>query len=79
MDANKSIFTGIDTILVNLDELAIEKNAWFDPYYVMPISKLPVLRYLSLKGCSQMQAFIPYGSIAGRHGFKQLEVLYLIW
>ncbi|XP_075147948.1 uncharacterized protein LOC142221944 [Haematobia irritans] len=75
VDANKSIFTGIDTILINLDELAIEKNGWFDPYYVMPISKLPKLKYLSLKGCTQMQEFIPYGSIAGRHGFKQLEVL----
>ncbi|KAI8130923.1 hypothetical protein FF38_04983 [Lucilia cuprina] len=73
--SNKSLFTGIDTILVNLEELAIENNSWFDPYYVMPLSKLPVLRYLSLKGCWLMQEFIPYGSIAARHGFKQLEVL----
>lgn len=72
--SNKSLFTGIDTILVNLEELAIENNSWFDPYYVMPLSKLPLLRYLSLKGCWQMQEFIPYGSIAARHGFKQLEV-----
>lgn len=74
VDASRSVFAGIDTILTNLEELAIETNAWFDPYYVMPIAKLPVLKYLSLRGCSQMQEFIPYGSIAGRHGFKQLEV-----
>ncbi|TMW48778.1 hypothetical protein DOY81_006156 [Sarcophaga bullata] len=73
--SNKSLFTGIDTILVNLEELAIENNSWFDPYYIMPISKLPILRNLSLKGCWQMQEFIPYGSIAARHGFKQLEIL----
>ncbi|XP_065371901.1 uncharacterized protein LOC135963839 [Calliphora vicina] len=73
--SNKSLFTGIDTILVNLEELAIENNSWFDPYYVMPLSKLPLLRYLSLKGCWLMQEFIPYGSIAARHGFKQLEIL----
>ncbi|KAM7359367.1 uncharacterized protein ACRADG_009077 isoform 1-T2 [Cochliomyia hominivorax] len=72
---SKSLFTGIDTHLFNLEELAIENNSWFDPYYVMPLSKLPKLRYLSLKGCSEMQEFIPYGSIAARHGFKQLEVL----
>ncbi|GBP16775.1 hypothetical protein EVAR_68685_1 [Eumeta japonica] len=69
------LLLGIDTILVNLEELAIEFNAWFDPYYVMALSKLPLLRYLSLRGCWQMQEFIPYGSIAARHGFKQLEIL----
>lgn len=78
VDGHKALFSGIDTILINLQELAIENNSWFDPYYVMPISKLPALRYLSLRGCRRMQEFIPYGSIAARHGFELLEVRNII-
>lgn len=40
----------------------------------MALSKVPHLRYLSLKGCANMKDSVPYASIATRFGFKKLEV-----
>ncbi|KAM8703348.1 hypothetical protein ACLKA7_008036 [Drosophila subpalustris] len=74
-DHVKSIFHTIDKQLVNLEDLSIEDNNWFEPYYIMALSKLPSLRRLSLKGCQLMGKFVPYGSMAARFGFQKLEVL----
>ncbi|XP_036323487.1 uncharacterized protein LOC118737224 [Rhagoletis pomonella] len=71
----QTIFSGIHTHLVHLEELGIEYSSWFEPYYIMMISKIPSLRWLSLKGCSRLGDFIPYGSMAARFGFKKLEYL----
>lgn len=71
----QTIFSGIHTHLVNLEELGIEFCSWFEPYYIMMISKIPSLRWLSLKGCPRLGDFIPYGSMAARFGFKKLEYL----
>uniref|UniRef100_A0A1A9WBZ6 F-box domain-containing protein n=1 Tax=Glossina brevipalpis TaxID=37001 RepID=A0A1A9WBZ6_9MUSC len=46
-----SWLSGIHTHLVNLQELRIEYSTWFEPHDIMPISKLPVLHTLSLRGC----------------------------
>ncbi|KAH8383839.1 hypothetical protein KR009_010851, partial [Drosophila setifemur] len=72
---NKSIFHTIETHLVDLEDLSIEDNSWFEPYYIMALSKLPSLRRLSLKGCQMLCKFVPYGSMAARFGFLKLEVL----
>ncbi|KAH8310238.1 hypothetical protein KR044_000159, partial [Drosophila immigrans] len=74
-DHVKSIFHTIDKHLVVLEDLSIEDNNWFEPYYIMALSKLPALRRLSLKGCQMMCKFVPYGSMAARFGFTNLEVL----
>ncbi|XP_014093042.3 uncharacterized protein [Bactrocera oleae] len=71
----QTVFSGIHTHLVNLEELGIEFCSWFEPYYIMMISKIPSLRWLSLKGCPRLGDFIPYGSMAARFGFKKLEYL----
>lgn len=57
-----------------LQDLSVEDNDWFEPYYIMALSKLPSLRRLSLKGCRMMCKFVPYGSMAARFGFQKLEV-----
>ncbi|XP_004533599.1 uncharacterized protein LOC101456357 [Ceratitis capitata] len=74
-EEEQSIFAGIHTHLVNLEELGIEFSDWFEPYYIMMISKMPLLRWLSLKGCPRLGDFIPYGSMAARFGFKKLAYL----
>ncbi|KAH8406507.1 hypothetical protein KR215_003511, partial [Drosophila sulfurigaster] len=74
-DHVKSIFHTIEKHLVVLEDLSIEDNNWFEPYYIMALSKLPALRRLSLKGCQMMCKFVPYGSMAARFGFSKLEVL----
>uniref|UniRef100_A0A182SJT2 Uncharacterized protein n=1 Tax=Anopheles maculatus TaxID=74869 RepID=A0A182SJT2_9DIPT len=61
--------------LVRLEELTIEYCAWFDTHDFMVLSKLPNLRYLSLKGCANIKDSVPYASLATRFGFKKLEVL----
>ncbi|XP_054726818.1 uncharacterized protein LOC129236450 [Anastrepha obliqua] len=71
----QTIFCGIHTHLVHLEELGIEFSNWFEPYYIMMISKIPSLRWLSLKGSPRLGDFIPYGSMAARFGFKKLEYL----
>ncbi|KAH8361785.1 hypothetical protein KR200_010322, partial [Drosophila serrata] len=71
----KSIFHTIELQLVDLEDLSIEDNNWFEPYYIMALSKLPSLRRLSLKGCQMLCKFVPYGSMAARFGFHKLEVL----
>ncbi|XP_043651795.1 uncharacterized protein LOC122619123 [Drosophila teissieri] len=74
-NSNKSIFHSIELHLVDLEDLSIEDNSWFEPYYIMGLSKLPSLRRLSLKGCQTLCMFVPYGSMAARFGFKKLESL----
>ncbi|XP_030246989.1 uncharacterized protein LOC108649502 [Drosophila navojoa] len=74
-DHVKSIFHTIEKQLIHLEDLSIEDNNWFEPYYIMALSKLPSLRRLSLKGCQMMCKFVPYGSMAARFGFQNLEVL----
>ncbi|ALC47483.1 CG5003 [Drosophila busckii] len=74
-DHVKSIFHTIEKQLVDLEDLSIEDNNWFEPYYIMALSKLPSLRRLSLKGCQMMCKFVPYGSMAARFGFQKLEAL----
>ncbi|XP_034484673.1 uncharacterized protein LOC117789692 isoform X2 [Drosophila innubila] len=74
-DHVKSIFHTIEKQLINLEDLSIEDNSWFEPYYIMALSKLPSLRRLSLKGCQSLCKFVPYGSMAARFGFQKLEVL----
>ncbi|XP_017114532.1 uncharacterized protein LOC108137383 [Drosophila elegans] len=71
----KSIFHTIEMHLVDLEDLSIEDNNWFEPYYIMALSKLPSLRRLSLKGCQTLCKFVPYGSMAARFGFQKLEAL----
>ncbi|XP_016952806.1 uncharacterized protein LOC108026395 [Drosophila biarmipes] len=71
----KSIFHSIEVHLVELEDLSIEDNTWFEPYYIMGLSKLPSLRRLSLKGCQMLCKFVPYGSMAARFGFQKLESL----
>ncbi|XP_030370031.1 uncharacterized protein LOC115620767 isoform X2 [Scaptodrosophila lebanonensis] len=74
-DHTQSIFNMIERQLLVLEDLSIEDNNWFEPYYIMALSKLPSLRRLSLKGCQMMCKFVPYGSMAARFGFQKLEVL----
>ncbi|XP_058128594.1 uncharacterized protein LOC131292870 [Anopheles ziemanni] len=61
--------------LVHLEELSIEYCTWFDTHDFMVLSKLPNLRYLSLKGCANLKDSVPYASLATRYGFRKLEVL----
>ncbi|XP_065087572.1 uncharacterized protein LOC135709230 isoform X2 [Ochlerotatus camptorhynchus] len=65
----------IDRTLQKLEELTIEYCSWFDTHDFMALSKVPHLRYLSLRGCANMKDSVPYASIATRFGFKKLEVL----
>ncbi|XP_053683235.1 uncharacterized protein LOC128733577 [Sabethes cyaneus] len=65
----------IDRTLQKLEELTIEYCSWFDTHDFMVLSKVPHLRYLSLKGCANMKDSVPYASIATRFGFKKLEIL----
>ncbi|XP_058466680.1 uncharacterized protein LOC131439547 [Malaya genurostris] len=65
----------IDRTLQKLEELTIEYCSWFDTHDFMALSKVPHLRYLSLKGCANMKDSVPYASIATRFGFKKLEIL----
>ncbi|XP_033163168.1 uncharacterized protein LOC117142952 [Drosophila mauritiana] len=74
-DTPKSIFYSIELHLLDLEDLSIEDNSWFEPYYIMGLSKLPSLRRLSLKGCQALCKFVPYGSMAARFGFQKLESL----
>lgn len=41
----------------------------------MVFSKLPKLKYLSLRGCTNLKDCVPYCSVSARFGFKCLEVL----
>ncbi|KFB38117.1 AGAP004683-PA-like protein [Anopheles sinensis] len=61
--------------LIQLEELSIEYCTWFDTHDLMVLSKLPNLRYLSLKGCANLKDSVPYASLATRFGFRKLEVL----
>ncbi|XP_021710598.1 uncharacterized protein LOC5575275 isoform X2 [Aedes aegypti] len=65
----------IDRTLQKLEELTIEYCSWFDTHDFMALSKVPHLRYLSLRGCANMKDSVPYASIATRFGFKKLQVL----
>ncbi|XP_055627398.1 uncharacterized protein LOC129769286 [Toxorhynchites rutilus septentrionalis] len=65
----------IDRTLQRLEELTIEYCSWFETHDFMALSKVPHLRYLSLKGCANMKDSVPYASIATRFGFKKLEIL----
>ncbi|XP_055598042.1 uncharacterized protein LOC129747727 [Uranotaenia lowii] len=65
----------IDRTLQKLEELTIEYCSWFDTHDFMALSKVPYLRYLSLKGCANMKDSVPYASIATRFGFRKLETL----
>lgn len=58
----------------HFQELRIEYVSWFDPVDIMPISKLPLLRKLSLRGCNNFFDIVVYASIAAVHGFPGLEV-----
>uniref|UniRef100_A0A182N8D4 F-box domain-containing protein n=1 Tax=Anopheles dirus TaxID=7168 RepID=A0A182N8D4_9DIPT len=71
----RSILSNIYKHLVRLEELTIEYCAWFDTHDLLVLSKLPNLRYLSLKGCVNIKDSVPYASLATRFGFKKLEVL----
>lgn len=61
--------------LVHLQKLSIEYCTWFDTHDFMVLSKLPNLKYLSLKGCANLKDSVPYASLATRYGFRKLEVL----
>uniref|UniRef100_A0A182QU68 F-box domain-containing protein n=1 Tax=Anopheles farauti TaxID=69004 RepID=A0A182QU68_9DIPT len=71
----RSILSNIYKHLVRLEELTIEYCAWFDTHDLLVLSKLPNLRYLSLRGCANIKECVPYASLATRFGFKKLEVL----
>ncbi|XP_050071897.1 uncharacterized protein LOC126559766 [Anopheles maculipalpis] len=71
----RSFLSNMYKHLVRLEELTIEYCAWFDTHDFMVLSKLPNLRYLSLKGCANIKDSVPYASLATRFGFKKLEVL----
>uniref|UniRef100_A0A182W7Z6 F-box domain-containing protein n=1 Tax=Anopheles minimus TaxID=112268 RepID=A0A182W7Z6_9DIPT len=71
----RSFLSNMYKYLVRLEELTIEYCAWFDTHDLMVLSKLPNLRYLSLKGCANIKDSVPYASIATRFGFKKLEIL----
>lgn len=47
---------------------------WFETHDLVLFSKIPNLKKLSLRGCENLKDCVPYGSIAGRFGFKKLEV-----
>ncbi|XP_053674463.1 uncharacterized protein LOC128724763 [Anopheles nili] len=71
----RSFLSNIYKHLIALEELTIEYCSWFDTHDFMVLSKLPNLRYLSLKGCVNIKDCVPYASLATRFGFKKLEVL----
>ncbi|XP_053658013.1 uncharacterized protein LOC128707091 [Anopheles marshallii] len=71
----RSFLSNMYKYLVRLEELTIEYCAWFDTHDLMVLSKLPNLRYLSLKGCANIKDSVPYASLATRFGFKKLEIL----
>ncbi|XP_049290605.1 uncharacterized protein LOC125767762 [Anopheles funestus] len=71
----RSFLTNMYKYLIRLEELTIEYCAWFDTHDLMVLSKLPNLRYLSLKGCANIKDSVPYASLATRFGFKKLETL----
>ncbi|XP_063704362.1 uncharacterized protein LOC134833834 [Culicoides brevitarsis] len=70
-----SFFSKINFHFTNLEELAVERCNWFDTHDLIAFSKIPNLKYLSLRGCTSFKDFVPYGSIATRFGFQALEVL----
>lgn len=70
-----SFFSKINFHLKNLEELAVEHCNWFDTHDLIAFSKIPNLKYLSLRGCKSFKDCVPYGSIATRFGFQALEVL----
>lgn len=70
-----SFFSKINFHFRNLEELAVEHCNWFDTHDLIAFSKIPTLRYLSLRGCNSFKDCVPYGSIATRFGFQTLEVL----
>uniref|UniRef100_A0A336M1Z4 CSON010574 protein n=1 Tax=Culicoides sonorensis TaxID=179676 RepID=A0A336M1Z4_CULSO len=70
-----SFFSKINFHFKNLEELAVENCNWFDTHDLIAFSKIPNLKYLSLRGCNSFKDCVPYGSIATRFGFQALEVL----
>ncbi|XP_055384539.1 uncharacterized protein LOC129614148 [Condylostylus longicornis] len=69
------LFSRIDTHLKDLEDLRIEFCNWFSTHDLVAFSKVVNLKSLSIRGCSELKEFVPYGSIAARFGFKKLETL----
>lgn len=72
------LFNKIDQHLHFLEELSLEKCDWFETHDLVVLSKLMHLKRLNLRGCPSLKEFVPYGSIAARFGFKNLEVCALL-
>lgn len=68
------MFEKIDHYLEHLQELSMESCRWFETHDLIVLSKLPHLKRLILRGCSNFKDSVPYGSIAARFGFRKLEV-----
>lgn len=68
-------FTNIFEHMPQLEELRLEYCNFFAPNDLMPLSKLTMLKVLSLRGCKKFRNCVPYISLSCRFGFKQLEVL----
>lgn len=68
-------FTNIVERMPHLQELKLEYCNFFAPNDLMPLSKLGMLKILSLRGCQKFLNSVPYISLSCRFGFKQLEVL----
>lgn len=70
-----SFFSKINFHFKDLEQLLVEHCNWFDTHDLIAFSKIPNLKYLSLRGCNSFKDCVPYGSIATRFGFQALEVL----
>lgn len=68
-------FTNIFERMPHLEELKLEYCNFFAPNDLMPLSKLGMLKTLSLRGCKKFRNCVPYISLSCRFGFKKLEVL----
>lgn len=68
-------FTNIFERMPHLEELKLEYCNFFAPNDLMPLSKLAMLKTLSLRGCKKFRNCVPYISLSCRFGFKKLEVL----
>lgn len=71
----RAFFNRIDTHMKHLQELSLERCTWFETHDLIMFSKLPQLKKLNLRGCVSLKECVPYGSIATRFGFRQLESL----
>ncbi|CAH0731151.1 unnamed protein product, partial [Brenthis ino] len=75
MVMDKSFLFRINSHLPGLESLDVSSCEWMDPATLLPLSKLPALRWLAARRCPKMTEFVAYASLTARYGFRTLTSL----